>query len=65
LIFTGFFSCPSDTSGVKIKVGAKFWWNYTDRGKPNYAIVVLLIMVWLRVEVSWDVMLYLCVSYFE
>jgi hypothetical protein len=44
-------------------MGAKFWWNYTDRRKPNYAIVVFLTMVWLRIQVFWDVMLYLWVSY--
>jgi hypothetical protein len=47
---------------MKLKMVARFWWNCTDMRKPNYAIVVYFTMVWLRIQVFWDVMLDLWVS---
>jgi hypothetical protein len=47
---------------VKIKMGPRVWWKYTDKGKPNYVIVVFLTIVSLRIQVFWDVMLHLGVS---
>jgi hypothetical protein len=46
-------------------MGARFWWNYTDRGTPDYAIVVFLTIVSLRIHVFWDVMLHLVVSVYK
>ena len=48
-------SIPSDNSGVKIKMVARFWWNYTDRGKPNYGTVVYL---------TWGVQVVRCPNFF-
>jgi hypothetical protein len=27
--------CPSDKSGIKMKMSVKHWWNITGRGKPE------------------------------
>jgi hypothetical protein len=27
--------CPSDKSGIKMKMSMEQWWNITDRGKPE------------------------------
>jgi hypothetical protein len=42
---------------MKIKMSVGCWWNYTDRERQNYAKVVFLTMVLLRIQELWDVSL--------